>query len=319
MIVLFAEGIDMTMSRIVKWIHYFGYSCIRINDDSKISLKEIFISNGHTSIILNVDEENIQIDNTTVVFARRQRLRLNNTFVSMENPLIKFFLKNEADVIRNFVVQFIDNSTKYCLGSLNNLNLNKLRQLEVASKLGFKIPDSKVLIGDDLKVENQITKPLSDVFSQQYDGCYYKSGGTIDLKKTTDYCGFGFPSLIQEKISKEEEIRVFFFEDNYFALSRRPKRLVLCNITDWRDYNEDYNRMHFYPITLEREVIHKLKLFAREFNINTGSYDLISFNGEYYFLELNIHGQFGFVSGLGNYNIEKQIAWLLIEKQFDLC
>lgn len=47
-------------------------------------------------------------------------------------------------------------------------------------------------------------------------------------------------------------------------------------------------------------------------NYQTGSFDFIKCKEKYYFLEMNPVGQFGNVSDMCNYNIEKDIAEFLL-------
>ena len=83
---------------------------------------------------------------------------------------------------------------------------------------------------------------------------------------------------------------------------------------DFRNYNWDVpNRT--VPYKLPDEVKNKIVLFMKEFDIETGSIDMIkSKKGDYVFLEVNPIGQFGMTSYPCNYYLEKKISEQLIEK-----
>jgi glutathione synthase/RimK-type ligase-like ATP-grasp enzyme len=68
------------------------------------------------------------------------------------------------------------------------------------------------------------------------------------------------------------------------------------------------------PINLPNEVLEKLKHFTKKNNFTTGSIDMMFSNNEYYFLEINPNGQFGFVSNIYNISIEKIIIDSLLFK-----
>lgn len=317
MILLFSEKKDMNVSLIVRWIKYYGYECLRINEDVELQLKKISISNNQNEnyIQLSTKGQNILINKKTVVFARRHILHIENINSEVTNPVFQQFINNESYDIKDFISNFITTESKYCLGSFVP-RLNKLSQLKCAASIGLNIPETAIINDFDqsLMKRQYITKPISDVFAKQYDSDFYNSGGTLDIDASVLNWEFGFPSLIQRKIIKEVEIRVFFFENNFFSLARKPKIGKSCKKIDWRDYNMNYESMRFFPIDIESSIIKKLKSLSKELNINTGSYDLLFSDGKYYFLEVNPHGQFGFVSSIGSYFVEQKIARFLISK-----
>ncbi|MCO5279552.1 MAG: hypothetical protein M9931_00690 [Chitinophagales bacterium] len=77
---------------------------------------------------------------------------------------------------------------------------------------------------------------------------------------------------------------------------------------DYRKYNLN-NPNRTVPYYLPKEIQDKIFCLLQKINLNFGVIDLIlTEEGEYYFLEVNPVGQFGFVSKHGNYYIEKEIA-----------
>lgn len=120
-----------------------------------------------------------------------------------------------------------------------------------------------------------------------------------------------FPSLVQEKVEKEYEIRVFYFLGKFYSmaiLSQNNKQTEL----DYRKYDlKKPNR--FIPYKLSDKLKNKISLFMKKLNLNIGSLDFIkSTNGKIYFLEVNFMGQFGMVDFPCNYGIHKDIAEFLI-------
>jgi len=123
-----------------------------------------------------------------------------------------------------------------------------------------------------------------------------------------------FPSLVQEKIEKRYEVRIFFLFGQCYPMAIFSQRDPQTSL-DFRRYNEIIaNRMMRceIPPELEEKITRLMKLADQ----NCGSLDFIkSHDGEYIFLELNPVGQFGFVSTNCNYELEKLIA----EKLIALC
>ena len=122
-----------------------------------------------------------------------------------------------------------------------------------------------------------------------------------------------FHSLLQEKINKKYELRIFFYNDNYFPMAIFSQNDEQTKV-DFRKYNLKIpNR--FIPFSLPSIVLQKLKKLMDTLKLSTGSIDLVvDINDVYYFLEVNPVGQFGMVSSPCNYNIEKKLVNTLLRK-----
>lgn len=118
-----------------------------------------------------------------------------------------------------------------------------------------------------------------------------------------------FPSLFQEFVEKEFEVKTFVFGNMiwsmaFFSTSDKDK-------VDYRKENQTLNRR--IPFKLPNEIERKILKLMRNLNLTVGTVDLIkSKNKKYYFLEINPVGQFNMVSMPCNYYIEKEIALNLI-------
>ena len=83
---------------------------------------------------------------------------------------------------------------------------------------------------------------------------------------------------------------------------------------DYRNYDhEKPNRC--VPYNLPNTIKRKIFKFMKYKKIDTGSIDIIfSTNNKYFFLENNPQGQFDWLTKNCNYNIEKEIAEILISQ-----
>ena len=76
---------------------------------------------------------------------------------------------------------------------------------------------------------------------------------------------------------------------------------------DFRRY--DRNKMsRRVPYKLPQNLEDKIRILMKELDLNSGSLDIVKTKDDYYFLEVNPVGQFGFVSGSCNYNLFKKNA-----------
>jgi glutathione synthase/RimK-type ligase-like ATP-grasp enzyme len=118
------------------------------------------------------------------------------------------------------------------------------------------------------------------------------------------------PSLIQQEIEKEFEIRSFYLDGKFYSAAIFSQ---LDNQTkiDFRNYNfHKPNRLIPYDIPVE--IQKKLHRLMQKLQLNTGSLDILkSKDHKYYFLEVNPNGQFGMISKPCNFNLEHKIALYL--------
>jgi ATP-GRASP peptide maturase of grasp-with-spasm system len=195
-------------------------------------------------------------------------------------------------------------------------NLNKIQVLIIAKKCGLEIPSTIVTNTINLHHSSQqyITKSLTDCATiKEGDGKFYSMlSSLVDNKNIHKEGELIFPSLLQNYIEKDFEIRTFYLDGKCKSIaifSQSDKQTQV----DFRNYNDERpNR--YVPYQLPNEMEKKLKRLMKALRLESGSIDIIKTkNDRYIFLEVNPVGQYGWVSFYGNYNIEKDIADYLIK------
>jgi ATP-GRASP peptide maturase of grasp-with-spasm system len=125
---------------------------------------------------------------------------------------------------------------------------------------------------------------------------------------TFDKLGETFPvSLFQHKIEKKYELRVFYLNNEFYAMAIFSQADTQTSV-DFRRYNhEKPNRT--VPYSLPDSIKRCLAALMKVAGLNTGSIDMaVNQNNEYFFFEVNPVGQFGMTSYPCNYYLEKKIA-----------
>ena len=120
-----------------------------------------------------------------------------------------------------------------------------------------------------------------------------------------------FPTLVQEYVKKQYELRIFYLENRLWATALFTQNDAKTRINQ-KNYNQN-KATRAIPFKLPKIIENKLFLFFKKLNTNTGSVDMIvTPQQEYVFVEVNLNGQFGYYSDVCNYYVEKNIANYLI-------
>lgn len=191
----------------------------------------------------------------------------------------------------------------------------KLGQLQRARALGLAIPDT--LVTSDVAALRTfaarhaggiIYKPLGLGFLRQLPGrgtpphdevpaaprtspVVYTTRLTDDLLDDLDDLG-RTPSLFQELVEKEVELRVTIIGDEVFVAEIKSQEHERTS-TDWRHHDVD---VPWSAGTLPDDVEAACMALTRGYGLNFGAIDLIRRpNGEHVFLEINANGQWMFV------------------------
>ncbi len=317
MILILSTSYDFDTQIVIDWLRNFNVSFIRVNDED--------ILFGDTTVffdVLNSKNSFFEVDKKKVYFREINTIWFRkfgflNSYKKHygSNSDIFKFLNRELITFREILCkEFKD---KFWLYN-KNIDLNKIQVLKAAKICGLKIPvtiitNSRTTItkNDFLKNNSFITKAIGEtanINSGKYGGVMYTK--KVDLTKLRDKFAV---SLLQSEIEKIYEIRTFFINDRFFSMAVFSQKNDKTS-QDFRNYDQD-NPNRTVPYKLPSKIISKLTKLTQKLSLNTGSIDLIrSVDGEYYFLEVNPSGQFGMTSLPCNYNLHKEVALFLIEK-----
>jgi ATP-GRASP peptide maturase of grasp-with-spasm system len=201
-------------------------------------------------------------------------------------------------------------------------SVNKLRALTAAAQAGLEIPATLVTTS---RAELQafhgacgriITKSIGDAEAFEKDGWFYAMYTAELGRDEIDALPEFFFSLVQERLEKTYELRVFYLAGRCWAMAIFSQSDAQT-ATDFRRYNRRRpNR--YVPYRLPAAVEEAVCRFMRAMGMDTGSLDLIRTpDGRHVFLEVNPAGQFGMTSQPCNYHLEKEVAEHLMELERD--
>ena len=325
MILIFSSSEDSSTNEVLKWLKYYESSFFRVNNIDLCDQQyfEMYLSNKGEALRFEAIDS---LDNYTSIWIRRGGF-------SFSMPLLQELKHKKQEIHGHFVseqrslISYINDcfDDKTRLGSFNLFEINKLASLKLARKVGLKIPDTIISTNKNVIIdffnshESIITKNIQDILIFSENDDFYFTYTELILSDIINSMPDSFPpSLFQEKIEKEFEIRSFYLDGIFYSMAIFSQSDSQTQI-DFRKYNNQ-NPNRITPFKLPLEIEEMLHRFMVEIKLNTGSFDLIySKNKEFVFLELNPIGQYDMVSRNCNYFIDKEIAKYLINKSNSKC
>lgn len=303
-ICIITECFDPSTQNVIEWLLYYKQPFIRQNVET--GFQEFHLSFKHKKIYStfhNAVMWNRRGYMPIIPYDLKQTSWINYLKEEQLSVLFAFEIINKANYIGSYQLEFTN---------------NKINNLLEASKIGLDIPNTivtnnkKSLFEFIEKDKRYITKSINESPYLDSNDFYYCGAGTFELK-LNDISEIFAPSIIQEYIEKDIEIRTFFIEDYFYSMAIFSQNNEKTKI-DFRNYDQEIPNRNV-PFTLPDNILSKLKHFSRKRGYSTGSFDLIlTPKGKYVFLEINPMGQYDWLSHECNYYIDKKIAELLIKK-----
>lgn len=270
---------------------------------------------------IDLKNKKIQIDkkeyeNINIAWYRRW---LSNSFEFSKNPTEQIYLKREFEILSSYFMINLPvkkwlNIPRYIVPSPS-----KAHQLKRAAECGLNIPNTyvtnnKLFLNNfyDVNNENIISKNISDSYNFTVEKDLYATYTTnVEKEDINKQEELFFPSLFQNNINKNIEIRVFYFLKKFYSYAIFSSNNSQTSV-DYRIY--DFNKPNrIMKYELPEDIKLKIIKFMEILNLHTGSIDLIKdHNDNFYFLEVNTQGQFGGMTEYG-LDIESDIAAYLIE------
>jgi ATP-GRASP peptide maturase of grasp-with-spasm system len=318
MILILSTDGDISTNEVIESLIIQNTSFFRFNDNDIFNSDfNCFIENGEIKFTLTNHNKTIHSDEISIVWYRKFGFyNYRSEYISLKNSsyieLLKQFT-NEYFTITQII--FAALKSKKWLFNKHQAITSKYLVLAEAKKVGLKIPESLIINSKgELKKfidinKNVITKTIKEANFVRYEQNLLTMFTTeINPNELDEALPRNFmPSLVQSKIEKEFELRIFFIDNQFYPMaifSQADKQTEV----DFRNYNRQVPNRNV-PYILPKELKKLLKLLMKNLGLNTGSIDMIyTKEKEYIFLEVNPSGQFGMTSKPCNYNIEEKIA-----------
>ncbi|MBS1556145.1 MAG: grasp-with-spasm system ATP-grasp peptide maturase [Bacteroidetes bacterium] len=317
-LILNKSGLEPSAEDVMDWLNYQGAKWVRLNG-ADLEKNEFCLQINEKEDSIVFGDNKFDTEAIDVVWYWRWADDFPHKKVWAVDSIVSSTLKShyqlELKKLRQGFFHFFEKAKWF---TRPDDDFNKITVLRIAKKIGFRIPNTFIATDKKQLIEAKgsntvITKCISDApifFTEESVYLLYTKVFETDFNELQPYF---FPTLFQENIEKQYELRVFFINGDCYAMAIFSQ-LDAKTKTDFRQYNaENPNRMIPYRLPAEEEFL--IIELMKQLNLNFGSLDLIrDIDGNLVFLEVNPLGQFGMTSRPCNYYLEKVIADALIEK-----
>lgn len=189
---------------------------------------------------------------------------------------------------------------------------NKLYQLKIAKECGLKVP--KTFVGNEAP---RIIEPDSIYAIKSIDtALFYENGQELFTytcmmkgKELLEAQLQDAPVIIQEYLQDKIDIRITIVGDLLYPVSITNNKKSILG--DWRKLDKDC--LEYIPIKLPEKLQSKIKNMMKLLNLNFGGMDLAMVGEDYYFIEVNPTGEWGWLVTTTGIPIDKAIVEFLTE------
>lgn len=309
---------DIAVDATINWLHfYYHLPVFRVTENCDFDFESFDLKKTGEIILFNKYDKKVQLKSIKKIWIQGFGSVIKDVACSDKT----FGLELSKNISRDYnsvlfpLIEYLKSSKRIKFtGALEIHCSQKISQLIIAKSVGLNIPETHFVTD---KQYFKKLKPVSQFITKSFDSSVFIDTPKIHIswqrtelikKESIDLLGNNFyVSFIQKRIDKKYELRIFFFNDNYYPMAIFSQSDEKTRV-DFRNYNnEKPNR--YVPYLLPDEIKKSLIKLSRKLKINSGSYDMIvDRDNRYIFLEVNVCGQFSFVSTNCNYHIEKDLA-----------
>jgi glutathione synthase/RimK-type ligase-like ATP-grasp enzyme len=254
---------------------------------------------------LRIADQRVDVVDISTIWWRRPSLNQQLPESVFNDDQIDFINKNCTSTLRSFLNASFSGKWVSSPEATDRAG-DKLHQLKVARRQGFRVPDT--LVSNDPKAVRE--------FYQRHEGkiiikAAWNSGRVflatqrVNLDQLSDDQIRVVPSIYQELISGTKHLRVNCFGDQVHAAQIETEAL------DWRP---NIN-VPISPFSVDVELEERIIALLNAFNLKVGIMDLkISDQGDLVWFEVNPQGQFLFLEPLTGQNLLAHFADFLLQR-----
>lgn len=321
MILIMASSNDPAATWIYELIREQGHECCIVDFSRFPSEGGLVVkyntTTGPTSLYMQPEGHAISLEKVKSIFWWRPATPIASAEI-IDTELRSLIESSSAEVILSVFDQLECLHFPCSRHALKQAHY-KLPQLTLASRLGFNIPETIITNNPDefLDFCNKsskliITKPASALTTSIYRSTAFGYADIVSKRDLVHYQDARHcPFIAQTYIEKRVEVRATVVGNDVYSAEIHSQ---ITNRTkfDWRHYDD--GNTPYFAHNLPDEIAQKCIELVKSMGLHYGAIDLIlTPDGDYYFLEINPAGQFGWIEDRTGLPISKRIVKLLVE------
>lgn len=308
-ILILSNKWDLSVDYVVKILNDKKMSYLRLNTEDLIE-KECTFTIPELTYKIKDKQKTFDLTNTSSILLRRPGKPFE--FSKKENQpsdAIKEFVTDQWHAFLTSLQSFnnilwINNPQK------NTFAESKMNQLLLAKKIDLKIPKTCITTSKtDLKdfwkqcnnkiISKALYAPLIKEKSKEF---FIFSNRLEDINNIDEEELSLSPTIFQEEIIRKTDYRVTVIGDTSFCVKITS---TTPNTLDWRTIKEGilYERAE-----LPHEITKKCHDLVRELGLVFGAIDIVESKEEFYFLEINPSGEWGWLQKNANIPIAETLV-----------
>lgn len=321
MILLFTETIDYSSKIFLEWLVFYKVPFEVFYETDFVELEYNF----------NQNEADFNVFKNGKILCNKSQI--SGVWSRRSSPKFKSLSNSNSETETNYNVGHLVTRSEsayrtleqcFSLGKFDKGNFNKIEFIKCCIDLSIPIPKTLITESKDslLKFINEcgevIVKSIAATYSAPSieDKNIWKLGFTTLIQdELLNHIPPTFQlSMFQEKLNKSYEVRVFYLDGKCFSQAIFSQTKVESEI----DYRLGYGfSMRQSPYQLPSKIEQQVDKLMEYIGLKTGSLDIVvTTENKFVFLEVNPVGQFGNVSMISNYSLEKEIAdWFIKNTQ----
>ena len=290
-----------------------GFEYLRLNRDQFAEYDILYnLASNSITVTLNGDEYIISPKHIESIYFRAPVfLRSTNKQYALDEQVSK---SQWAAFMRNLI---IFDTAKWVNHPVSTYRAeNKLLQLKIARDIGLYVPTTYVgnVVPDCIDFDKSyIVKSL--------DAALFFDGTNEMFTYSTKITGKELlaskiktaPVIIQEYLHDKTDIRVTVIGDEMLAVDITNNNYPIDG--DWRKMSKE--SLLYRQIELPSLVKAKIKKIMGELDLRFGGMDMALVSGEYYFIEVNPTGEWGWLVSTANLPIDQVIVRYLLYGEGD--
>jgi len=287
MVFIHTRATDDTTTEVIQWLLHYRKKFFRLNSVHDL----IQWSKQQSKPLASSSFQSCYLNGSSALVPR---LPIADTEVGRQ---VGSYLQEQAKLYLDSLVGTGKQERSFGHNPFLHPGINKLTTLEHAAAFGLKTPPTAIVTTK--AALRQLKSSWGRIINKSiHEGiAVYTDSVIINGQRTEEVTdaeiermgAVFFPSLIQQLIPKQFEIRVFFFREQFYAQATFTQNNAATHI-DGRVIDTQKPSREV-PFRLPEAIKKKISLLMKQLQLNYGSLDFIyTIEDDYCFLEVNPYG-----------------------------